>query len=156
MCISQSLLRKLYMMPQISLKERIIRWSNKGILHSSTFQAWNAYMCCVCLVAQLCPTLCDPIYYNLPSSSVHGYFPGKNTGVSCHVLFQGIFPTQGLNPGLLHCRWILYPLSHQGNQKCKYNGIIKIGDEKQIINRGHRQHWNSRLLGLGFFFFFFL
>ena len=31
--------------------------------------------------------------------------PGKNTGVSCHTLLQGIFPAQGLNPGLLHCRW---------------------------------------------------
>ena len=34
--------------------------------------------------------------------------PDKNTGVSCHFLFQGIFPTQGLNPGLLFCRQILY------------------------------------------------
>ena len=39
--------------------------------------------------------------------------PGKNTGVGCHFLLQGIFSTQGLNPGLLHCRQILYPLSHQ-------------------------------------------
>ena len=35
-------------------------------------------------------------------------FLGKNTGVSCHFLLQGIFPTQGLKPWLLHCRWILY------------------------------------------------
>ena len=41
-------------------------------------------------------------------------FPGKNTGVGCHSLLQRIFPTQGSNPGLLHCRWILYCLSHQG------------------------------------------
>ena len=41
--------------------------------------------------------------------------PGKNTGVGCHSLLQGIFPTQGLIPGLLHCRWILYHLSHQGS-----------------------------------------
>ena len=40
-------------------------------------------------------------------------FPGKNTGVGCHFLFQEIFPTQGLNPGLPHCRQTLYPLSHQ-------------------------------------------
>ena len=39
--------------------------------------------------------------------------PGKNTGVGCHSLLQGIFPTQGSNPGLLHCRWILYHVSHQ-------------------------------------------
>ena len=38
---------------------------------------------------------------------------GKNTGVSCHSLLQGIFLTQGLNPGLLHCRQILYHLNHQ-------------------------------------------
>ena len=41
--------------------------------------------------------------------------PGKNTGVGCHFLLQGIFPTQGLNPGLLHCRQTLYHLSHQGS-----------------------------------------
>ena len=35
-------------------------------------------------------------------------FPGKNTGVGCHALLQGIFPTQGLNPGLLHCRQTLW------------------------------------------------
>ena len=43
--------------------------------------------------------------------------PGKNTGVGCHFLLQGIFPNQGLNPGLLHCRWILYQLSHQGSPR---------------------------------------
>ena len=39
----------------------------------------------------------------------------KNTGVGCHSLLQGIFPTQGSNLGLLHCRQILYCLSHQGH-----------------------------------------
>ena len=39
--------------------------------------------------------------------------PGKNTGVGCHFLLQGIFLTQGLNPGLLYCRQIVYCLSHQ-------------------------------------------
>ena len=40
-------------------------------------------------------------------------FPGQNTGVGSHSLLQGIFPTQGLNPGVPHCGWILYQLSHQ-------------------------------------------
>ena len=40
--------------------------------------------------------------------------PGQNTGVGSHSLLQGIFPTQGSNPGLLHCRQILYQLSHKG------------------------------------------
>ena len=38
--------------------------------------------------------------------------PGKNTGMGCHFLLQGIFPTQGSNLGLLHCRQILYRLSY--------------------------------------------
>ena len=51
-------------------------------------------------------------------------FPGKNTGVGFHALLQGIFPTQGSNPGLLHCRQILYQLSYKGSPKkhiCVYN-----------------------------------
>ena len=40
-------------------------------------------------------------------------FPGNSTGVGCLFLLQGIFPTQGLNPGLPHCRQMLYHLSHQ-------------------------------------------
>ena len=40
-------------------------------------------------------------------------FPGKDTAVGCHVLLSGIFPTQGLNPGLLYCRQILYQLSYK-------------------------------------------
>ena len=39
--------------------------------------------------------------------------PDKNTGVGSHFLLQGIFPTKGSNPGLLHCKQILYCLSHQ-------------------------------------------
>ena len=42
-------------------------------------------------------------------------FPDKSTEVRCHFLLQGIFPTQGLNPGLPHCGQMLYPLSHQGS-----------------------------------------
>ena len=69
----------------------------------------------LCLVSQSCPTLCDPMDCSLPGFSVHGGSLGKNTGVGCHALLQGIFPTQGSNPGLLHCRWILYCLSHLGS-----------------------------------------
>ena len=42
-------------------------------------------------------------------------FPGNNTGVGHHFLFQGIFPTQGLNPHLLHWQMDSLPLSHQGS-----------------------------------------
>ena len=51
---------------------------------------------------------------SLPGSSVHGDSPGKNTGVGCHALLQGIFPTQRSNSGLRHGSQILYHLSHQG------------------------------------------
>ena len=44
-------------------------------------------------------------------------FPGKNTGVCCHSLLQGIFPTQGSNLGLKLCRQIFYYLSHQGSPR---------------------------------------
>ena len=59
--------------------------------------------------------LCAPVDCNLSGSSVHGDSLGKNTGVDCHALLQRIFPIQGLSPGLLHCRWILFCLSHQGS-----------------------------------------
>ena len=73
-------------------------------------------LCAVlCLVVQACPTLCNSMDCSPPGSSLHGDSPGKNTGVGCHALLQGIFPTQGSNPGLLHWRRILYWLSHQGS-----------------------------------------
>ena len=57
-------------------------------------------------VAQLCPTLYNSMVR--PWNS-----PGKNTGVGCHSLLQGIFLTQRSNPSLLHCRQILYHLSYR-------------------------------------------
>ena len=57
-------------------------------------------------VTQSCPTL-----YCLWNS------PGQNTGVGSLSLLQGISPTQGSNPGLLHCRWILFQLSQQGSPR---------------------------------------
>ena len=60
------------------------------------------------LVTQLCLTLCDPMDCSLPGSSVHRIW---NTGVGSYSLLQRIFPTHGSNPGLLHCRQILYCLS---------------------------------------------
>ena len=69
----------------------------------------------LCLVSQSCLTLCNLMDCSPPGSSVHGDSPGNNTGVHCHALFQGIFPTQGLNLGLPHCRQILYHPGHQGS-----------------------------------------
>ena len=65
-------------------------------------------------VAQSCPTLWDPRDCVTHQASTSMEFPGLSTGVGCHVLLQGMFPTHGLNPGLPHCRQRLYHLSHQG------------------------------------------
>ena len=84
--------------------------SSTYYMHWNTFTIfevkWNE-------VAQLCPTLCDPIDC---IRLLHPWdFPGKSAGVDCHFLLQGIFPTQESNPGLPHCRQMLYRLSHQGS-----------------------------------------
>ena len=76
-----------------------------------TCTQWNTVLRSVASVVSdsLWPKDCRP-----QGSSVHGDSPGKNTGVGCHALPQGIFPTQGSNPGLwclLHCRQVLYPLN---------------------------------------------
>ena len=81
--------------------------------------------------AQIVPDLCVPMCRVLSHVQLpwpHGLqptrlvcprdFPGKNTGVGHHALIKGIFPIQRSNPQLLfllHYRWILYPLSHQGS-----------------------------------------
>ena len=67
----------------------------------------------MCSVVQSCLNLCDTMGCSLPGSSVHGDTPGKNTGVGCHSLLQGFFPTQESNQGILHCNRIFYQLSYQ-------------------------------------------
>jgi len=64
---------------------------------------YNIFVCvyAVCLVTKLCPILCNPIDCSLPRLLCPWDFPGKNTGVGCHFLLQGIFPTWALNPCLL-------------------------------------------------------
>ena len=85
----------------------------------SSFQIILKNACAVLgLVAQLCPTLCDPMDCSPPGSSDHGDSPGKNTGVGCHALLQRNLP--GSNPGLLHCRRIVYHLSYQGSPRIQW------------------------------------
>ena len=91
------------------------------------------------LVTQSCPTLCNPMDCRPPGSPVHGDSPGKNTGVGCYALLQGIFPTQGSNPGLPHCSQIYYRLSHQGSP-CIYihtyvTGSICYTFESNTVNQ---------------------
>ena len=91
-----------------------------------------------CLVTQSCPTLW-PMSYSPPGFSVHRDSLGKNTGVGCHALLLGIFPTQGLNPGLPYCRRILYHLSHQqspGNTEVGSLSLLHGIAPKQESNQG--------------------
>ena len=81
--------------------------NNKHLFVSSLFQrVLFAKSKMKVKVAQSCPNLCDPSPWNSP---------GQNTGEGSLSLLQGIFPTQVLNPGLPHCRWILYHPSHKGS-----------------------------------------
>ena len=58
---------------------------------------------------------CNPVEFSLPDSFFPWNFPGKNTGVACHFLLWGIFPTQEFNTHLLHWQADSLPLSHQGS-----------------------------------------
>ena len=77
--------------------------------------SWDRTLCVLELVTQSCPALCDSMDCSSLDSSVHGDSPGKNTGVGCHALFQGIFPIRGSNLRLGNCRQSLYRLNHQGS-----------------------------------------
>ena len=66
-------------------------------------------------VIQLCLTLCDPMDCSLPGSSVHGIFQAIVLEWIAISFSRGIFPIQGSNPRLPHCRQTLYRLSHQGS-----------------------------------------
>ena len=73
-------------------------------------------------VTQPCPTLCDPVDLQ-PTRLLHPWNSlGENTVEGCHALLQGIFPTQGWNLGLPHCRRILYHLSPHGSPWCVQRG----------------------------------
>ena len=111
----------------------------------------------MCLVTQWCPTLCNPMDCSPTGSSVLGDSPDKNTRVGCHAFLQGTFPTQGWNSALLHCRRILYFLSHQGSPAsdtldnifelfCKYWSPLQVGEVK--INDGMLLHKHTLTLTL--------
>ena len=75
------------------------------------------YLMCTCVSRQLCLTVCDPMNCSLPGSTVHGFLQARILELVANSLLQGIFPSQGLNSGLLHCRQMRYHLRHQRNSK---------------------------------------
>ena len=92
---------------------KVESWESLGLQVQET--ASQCYGWSLSHVWVFLPHGCSP-----PGSSVYGDSPGKSTGVGCQALLQEIFPTQRSNPGPLHCRQILYCLSHQGSP-----GILK-------------------------------
>ena len=93
------------------------------------------FYCCVCLVAQLCASLCNPVDHHAP--------------------LQRIFPTQGSDPALPHCRWILYQLSHQRfavglwkNHTTMWNFILHI-PKMGIFRFGLYSCFENQIRGMG-------
>ena len=97
----------------------------------------HKYVTCCCLAAKLCLTLLWP-HGLYPARLLCPWdFPGKNIGVGCHFLLQGIFPTQGSNPCLLHRRWALYHWATWGALVCctehskwwenKQKALLRVG-----------------------------
>ena len=82
------------------------------------------------LIAQSCQTICDPMDCNPPGSSVHGILQARILEWVVIPFFRGIFLTQRSNPGILHCRQILYHLNHQRSPE--YNDTSSL---KKMQNR---------------------
>ena len=92
-------------------------------------------------VTQPCPTLCDPMEYSSWNS------PGQNTWVGSLSLLQGIFPTQGSNWGLLHCRRILYQLSYrEAQEKDLFNQFSLNGLPHKVHCREITDQQNTSVL----------
>ena len=88
---------------------------------------------CVCLVTQSCLTLCNPMDGSPPDFFPMG-FSRQEYWSGLPLSLQGIFPAQGSNLGLLHCRQILYHLSHQGSHSRLQNQSQLCSAETQPSN----------------------
>ena len=97
----------------------------------------NLYV--LCLVAQKCPTLCDPMECSPPGSSVHGDSPGKNTGVGCHALPPGDLPSPETEPKSLTLQVDSLPSEPPGKPKNTGVGSLSLFQGiflTQEFNRG--------------------
>ena len=103
------------------------QWTGKVVWYSHLFKNFSQFFVIHIVkgfrsevkwseVTQSCPTLCDPMDYSLQGSSVHGIFQARVLEWVA-ISFSKGFPTQGLNPGLPHCRQTLYCMNHQGSLK---------------------------------------
>ena len=86
----------------------------------------------------------DPLGCRLPGSFVRGIFQARILKWVVHLLLQGTFLTQSLNPGLLHCRQILYWLSHQGSPLRRESDCRVSPTSRDLENQAR---WSGLLLG---------
>ena len=103
-----------------------IPWTEEpgGLQSMGSQRVGHNWATCVCVCVCVCALSCSVVSDSLWSYGLYPFrllypldFPGKKTGVVCHYLLQGILPIQGSNLHLLcllHCSWVLRPLSHQG------------------------------------------
>ena len=98
-----------------------------SIANSTWCQEWTSI---IERESESCSVVSDPLGPHRLYSPWNS--PGQNTAVGSLSLLQGIFPTQGWNPGLPHCRWILYQLSHEGSPR-----IIKFHHIWYFANFSH-------------------
>ena len=100
----------------LQIKQRQICVSRGSPFSNISHACTTSAVCCAVQCSAVSDSF-DPMDWSPPGSSVQGDSPGKNTGVGCHALLQGFFPTQGSNPSLPHCRRILSHLNHQGSTR---------------------------------------
>ena len=118
--------------------------------HSSEILKWKSSWNCIFITSLLIQV---KVVQSCLTDSLrpHGYSPwnslGQNTGVGSLSLLQRILPTQGSNPGLLHCRWILYQLSHKGSPRILDWVAYPFSS---ISSQPRNQTWVSCIAG-GFF-----
>ena len=94
-----------------------LNWTEVNIIElmKRNLFTWNYSLQVVESENESCSIVSDLLWPHVLYSPQNS--PGQNTGVGILSLLQGIFPTQGLKPGLLHCRWILHQLSHKVSPK---------------------------------------
>ena len=98
--------------PEIKLPTSAGSWKKQESSRKTSISALLTMPKPLCESGSVVPNSLRPHGLYSPLNS-----PSQNTGVGSLSLLQGIFPTQGSHPGILHCRWILYQLSHQGSPR---------------------------------------
>ena len=125
----------------LNIRVKPIEYLEKIWVHFCDPELGNGFLYCESESHSTVSDFCDPMDYS-PWNS-----PDWNTGVGSLSLLQGIFPTQGSNPGLLHGRWILYQLSHKGS-------IVKWSENvsRSVVFDSLPPHGlhPARLLSMGF------